>query len=90
MAKITNTYIEGWGGSAYSRLSVSGLLESCCDPNTEVVQRIRSNPYKHWCARTDSNRQPSDPKSDALSIELRTLVHYILVVCCRSDYGRIS
>ena len=33
-----------------------------------------------WCARTDSNRQPSDPKSDALSIELRTLVHYILVV----------
>ena len=43
-----------------------------------------------WCARTDSNRQPSDPKSDALSIELRTLVHYILVVCNGSDYGRIS
>ena len=28
----------------------------------------------NWRARTDSNRQPSDPKSDALSIELRTLV----------------
>ena len=34
---------------------------------------------KSWCARTDSNRQPSDPKSDALSIELRTLADYILV-----------
>ena len=41
-------------------------------------------------ARTDSNRQPSDPKSDALSIELRTLVHYILVLSNESDYGRIS
>jgi len=43
-----------------------------------------------WCARTDSNRQPSDPKSDALSIELRTLVHYILVVRHVGGYGRIS
>ena len=28
----------------------------------------------YWCARRDSNSQPSDPKSDALSIELRTRV----------------
>ena len=33
-----------------------------------------SQSYKQKRARTDSNRQPSDPKSDALSIELRTLV----------------
>ena len=76
-------------GSMFSARLIH-VVTSCCDPNTEVVHRIRYNPCKHWCARTDSNRQPSDPKSDALSIELRTLVHYILVVCYRSDYGRIS
>jgi site-specific DNA recombinase len=32
-----------------------------------------------WCARRDSNPQPSDPKSEALSIELRTLVHRVIV-----------
>ena len=25
-----------------------------------------------WCARRDSNPQPFDPKSNALSVELRT------------------
>ena len=28
--------------------------------------------YLIWCARKDLNPQPSDPKSDALSVELRT------------------
>ena len=72
---MSNTYMEKWGDLADTKLSVRGLLDSSCDL---------------WCARTDSNRQPSDPKSDALSIELRTLVHYILVVHGESDYGRIS
>ena len=35
---------------------------------------ISSDAPPHACARRDSNPQPSDPKSDALSIELRTLV----------------
>ena len=56
VAKTTNTYIEGWGGSADPGQVCEGLLDSCCDPNTEVVHRIRSNPYGHWCARMDSNR----------------------------------
>ena len=29
-----------------------------------------------WCARRDLNPQPSDPKSDALSIELRAHLAY--------------
>ena len=32
---------------------------------------ILSLPRMEWCARRDLNPQPSDPKSDALSIELR-------------------
>ncbi len=29
--------------------------------------RTSQNQHKHWRAREDSNLQPSDPKSDALS-----------------------
>ena len=44
---MSNTYMEKWGDLADTKLSVRGLLDSSCDL---------------WCARTDSNRQPSDPK----------------------------
>ena len=36
-------------------------------PEIEVTES------SHLCARRDSNPQPSDPKSEALSVELRTL-----------------
>ena len=36
-------------------------------PEIEVTQG------DYLCARRDSNPQPSDPKSEALSVELRTL-----------------
>lgn len=41
----------------------------------------------YWCARRDSNSQPSDPKSDALSIELRTLVNYSVTVAVLGARG---
>ena len=40
----------------------------------EVTRSVLDALSKQWRARRDSNPQPSDPKSDALSIELRALV----------------
>ena len=46
----------------------------------EVIWTVwcASNPDCASCARRDSNSQPSDPKSDALSIELRTQFQAII------------
>ena len=57
-AKVTNTPI-----ATATRLTDLGLISTVSFvPMADTA----------LCARRDSNSQPSDPKSDALSIELRT------------------
>ena len=41
-----------------------------------------------WCARRDLNPQPSDPKSDALSIELRAhdvVLMPVVIEACQGE-----
>jgi hypothetical protein len=52
---------------AVNRGSLSGIVTSKERERGEE----RCNLLILWCARRDLNPQPSDPKSDALSIELR-------------------
>ena len=49
-----------------------------CDPKRRREHVTRCEYCCYWRARRDSNPQPSDPKSDALSIELRALVRVTL------------
>lgn len=57
-------------------------------PETKRFRSTRSTPKStnKWYARRDSNPQPSEPESDALSIE--PLAHINLN--CKADYSRFS
>ena len=57
------------------------VVTFCCDPNTEVVHRIRSNPYEHWCARMDSNRTTSSRTGLVTRPNARSYLVRVVVTC---------